>query len=119
MARSAGGGRLHQGPEFGVVARQALDDYRSRHDNCAALGFSPEALALAVKHLSAALYPVRLGGFRGEADGEDRFVAEALEAGFAILRAEILSEFAYWQGYADEAFDADQPERLVALFAAP
>jgi serine O-acetyltransferase len=79
---------------------------------------SPEALALAVKHLSAALYPVRLGGFRGEADGEDRFVAEALEAGFAILRAEILSEFAYWQGYADEAFDADQPERLVALFAA-
>ncbi|HHQ4756940.1 TPA: sigma 54-interacting transcriptional regulator [Aeromonas hydrophila] len=29
-----------------LLARQALDDYRSRHGDCAALGFSPEALAL-------------------------------------------------------------------------
>lgn len=36
-----------------LLARQALDDYRSRHDNCAALGFSPEALAL----LAAAAWP--------------------------------------------------------------
>ncbi|ORQ14507.1 two-component system response regulator GlrR, partial [Vibrio cholerae] len=29
-----------------LLARQALDDYRNRHPDCAALGFSPEALAL-------------------------------------------------------------------------
>ncbi|HDX8590609.1 sigma 54-interacting transcriptional regulator [Aeromonas dhakensis] len=29
-----------------LLARQALDEYRSRHGECAALGFSPEALAL-------------------------------------------------------------------------
>ena len=36
-----------------LLARQALDDYRSRHPDCAALGFSPEALAL----LAAAAWP--------------------------------------------------------------
>lgn len=36
-----------------LLARQALDDYRSRHGDCAALGFSPEALAL----LAAAGWP--------------------------------------------------------------
>ncbi|MCG2842094.1 serine O-acetyltransferase [Sandaracinobacter sp. RS1-74] len=78
---------------------------------------SPTQLALAVGHLSHALYPVRLGEYRGAPEGEDRFVAEALEAAFAILRAEIASEFAYWQGYAAEAFDADQPDLIVRLFS--
>lgn len=36
-----------------LLARQALDEYRSRHGECAALGFSPEALAL----LAAAAWP--------------------------------------------------------------
>ncbi len=36
-----------------LLARQALDDYRNRHPDCAALGFSPEALAL----LAAAAWP--------------------------------------------------------------
>ncbi len=36
-----------------MLARQALDEYRSRHCECAALGFSPEALAL----LAAAAWP--------------------------------------------------------------
>jgi two-component system response regulator GlrR len=36
-----------------LLARQALDDYRNRHPDCAAFGFSPEALAL----LAAAAWP--------------------------------------------------------------
>ncbi|MGY3944670.1 sigma 54-interacting transcriptional regulator [Aeromonas tecta] len=36
-----------------LLARQALDEYRSRNDSCAALGFSPEALAM----LAAAAWP--------------------------------------------------------------
>ncbi|HIC8841602.1 sigma 54-interacting transcriptional regulator [Aeromonas veronii] len=36
-----------------LLARQALDDYRCRHSDCAAMGFSPEALAM----LAAAAWP--------------------------------------------------------------
>ncbi|MGL6626479.1 sigma 54-interacting transcriptional regulator [Aeromonas jandaei] len=36
-----------------LLARQALDDYRSRNSDCAAMGFSPEALAM----LAVAAWP--------------------------------------------------------------
>ncbi|MGL4250978.1 MAG: sigma 54-interacting transcriptional regulator [Aeromonas sp.] len=36
-----------------LLARQALDDYRHRHGDCAAMGFSPESLAM----LAAAAWP--------------------------------------------------------------
>ncbi|PJG59593.1 sigma 54-interacting transcriptional regulator [Aeromonas cavernicola] len=36
-----------------LLARQALDDYRQRHSDCAAMGFSPQALAM----LASAAWP--------------------------------------------------------------
>lgn len=78
---------------------------------------SPPDLAEVVRLLSAALYPVRLGNYRGAVDEEDAFVADNLAAGFAILRAEIANELGYWECYSDDAFEADQPDRIVRLFA--
>lgn len=57
---------------------------------------SPEALAQAIRDLSAALYPRRLGGFRDEPEREDAFVAACLTHGLDILRQEIDAEIAYW-----------------------
>jgi len=79
---------------------------------------SPTALAEAVEHLSAALFPARLGGFRGGPAREDDFVAERLGQAFALLREEIAAELDYWQREADQPFDPDQPEAIVRLFAA-
>ena len=79
---------------------------------------SPEALGEALRHLSAALFPVRLGGFRGGAAREDDFVAESLARALAILREQVAREFEYWGGWCDQPFDADQPETIVRLFAA-
>ena len=79
---------------------------------------SPPELAHAIEHLAAALYPVRLGGFRGGALREDDFVADALGQAFAILREQVARELDYWQGWCDAPFDAEQAETIVRLFAA-
>lgn len=78
----------------------------------------PADLAEAVRNLSAALFPVRLGGFRGGSAREDDFVAEALGRALAILRTQVANELEYWGGWCDEPFDADQPDLIVRLFAA-
>ena len=78
---------------------------------------SPTDLAEFVHQLSGALYPVRLGGYRGGDEGEDAFVAAALAPAFAILAAQIGNELAYWEGYADDPFDPGHAEQLVRLFA--
>jgi serine O-acetyltransferase len=79
---------------------------------------SPPELARAIEHLAAALYPVRLGGFRGDAQHEDTFVGQALEHAFAILREQVARELDYWQGWCDAPFDDGQSETIVRLFAA-
>ncbi|WP_240700085.1 serine O-acetyltransferase EpsC [Sphingomonas gei] len=79
---------------------------------------SPDALAEGMRDLSAALFPVRLGGFRGGAAREDDFVAEALRRALATLRAQVAKELEYWGGWCDQPFDADQPDTVVRLFAA-
>jgi serine O-acetyltransferase len=79
---------------------------------------SPGELGRAIEHLSAALFPVRLGGFRGGAAREDDFVAEQLSQGLAILRDQVVSELDYWQAECRDAFDDDQPDTIVRLFAA-
>ncbi|NIJ18693.1 serine O-acetyltransferase [Sphingomonas naasensis] len=79
---------------------------------------APPELARAVEQLAAALYPVRLGGFRGGALREDDFVADALGRAFAILREQVTRELDYWQGWCDAPFDAEQAETIVRLFAA-
>jgi len=78
----------------------------------------PAALAEAVAHLAAALFPVRLGGFRGGEAREDDFVAERLGQGLAILREQIAREIDYWQAECAHAFDADQADTIVRHFAA-
>ncbi|MET0310235.1 MAG: serine O-acetyltransferase EpsC [Sphingomonas sp.] len=79
---------------------------------------SPSALAKAVEHLAAALFPVRLGGFRGGAAREDDFVAEQLTLGLAILRDQVASEFDYWQVESRDAFEPDHADTIVRHFAA-
>jgi serine O-acetyltransferase len=79
---------------------------------------APAEVARAVDHLSAALYPSRLGGFRGGIAREDDFVAERLGLAFALLREQIASELDYWQCEASVAFDAEQPDTIIRLFAA-
>ncbi|MBO9623365.1 MAG: serine acetyltransferase [Sphingomonas sp.] len=79
---------------------------------------TPDTLARALAHLSAALFPARLGGFRGGAAREDDFVAEQLTQGLAILREQVASELDYWQAEATQPFDSDQSDTIVRLFAA-
>lgn len=79
---------------------------------------TPEMLAEAMRHLSAALYPVRLGGFRGGAAREDDFVADALGRALIILQAQVASELTYWSDECGAPFDTDQPATIVRLFAA-
>lgn len=79
---------------------------------------SPGALAEAVQHLASALFPLRLGGFRGGEAREDDFVAAELAQGLAILRDQVASEFDYWQAQSREAFDADHADTIVRHFAA-
>ncbi|WP_137861536.1 MULTISPECIES: serine O-acetyltransferase EpsC [unclassified Sphingomonas] len=79
---------------------------------------SPSGLARVVEHLSAALFPARLGGFRGGPAREDDFVAAQLRDALALLREEVASELDYWQAESDQPFEPDQPDAIVRLFAA-
>jgi serine O-acetyltransferase len=79
---------------------------------------SPAELVRAVEHLAAALFPVRLGGFRGGAAREDNFVTDRLARGLAILREQVASELDYWQAESRAPFDDDQPDTIVRHFAA-
>ncbi|UYY57887.1 serine O-acetyltransferase [Sphingomonas sp. S2-65] len=78
----------------------------------------PEALAEVMQRLSAALFPVRLGGFRGGTIPEDEFVADALARAFALLHAEVASELGYWSEGCGAPFEPDQPDLIVRMFAA-
>ena len=97
----------------------ARSEWRSRHAGRHGVARfpSPTELATAIELLSAALYPVRLGGFRGGAAREDDFVADSLERALVILREQIASELDYWQTECADAFDQDQADTIVRLFA--
>jgi serine O-acetyltransferase len=73
-----------------------------------------------VEMLAAALYPRRLGQFRGEAGEEDAFVVAKLIAATGELEREIAAELGYWQEEArgGGTFDPDQPGLIVRLFSA-
>jgi serine O-acetyltransferase len=79
---------------------------------------APDEIARAVQHLAAALYPVRLGGFRGGPAREDDFVASQLTYGLAILREQVENELDYWQAECRQPFDEDQADTIVRHFAA-
>ncbi|WP_404337694.1 serine O-acetyltransferase EpsC [Sphingomonas sp. MMS12-HWE2-04] len=76
----------------------------------------PVELTRFVEQISAALFPTRLGGFRGGIAREDDFVADRLGEALAILREQIACELDYWQAECRVPFDADQPDTIVRLF---
>ncbi len=93
--------------------------WRSRHRDRLSERFpSRERVTRLVDHLAAALYPQRLGGFRGDAAYENAFVGERLGQALAALRAEVGNEIAYWQAEAVQTFDEGQAERIIRHFAA-
>jgi len=78
---------------------------------------SSDALAQAMRDLSAALYPRRLGGFGGDDSGEDGFVAARLESALRMLHQEVDAEIAYWQAENAAPFDHDHALTIVRHFA--
>jgi serine O-acetyltransferase len=88
------------------VARD-VDSFPSRH-----------AIVQIVDALAGALYPRRLGRFRGTAETEDHFVAAKLMAAFTDLEREVAAEIGYWQSEARGRFDPDQASTIVRLFGA-
>jgi len=75
-------------------------------------------VAQAVAHLEAALFPRRLGGWRGGAQAEDAFVTGELGKALRILHEEVDAEFAYWQSESAAAFEPDQAAVTLRHFAA-
>jgi serine O-acetyltransferase len=115
--------RPHAAPQpFGDAVtdlRAARDAWRGRQDEARDAASFPSRAALdqVVAQLSPALYPRRLGQFRGGAHAEDAFVGARLAAALGGLETEIDAELGYWQLEAG-AFDADQAATIVRLFAA-
>ena len=93
--------------------------WRERHRGRLAERFpSRGRVAGLVDHLGAALYPQRLGGFRGDAGYENAFVRDRLGLALAALKAEVGNEIAYWQAEAAQRFDEGQADRTIHHFAA-
>ncbi len=104
-----------------TALRVVRDNWRARQAEGRDVESFPsrDAIAAIVEILAAALYPRRLGRFRGAAgDEEDRFVAAKLIAGFGALEREIAAELGYWQKESHVAFPADQAASIVRLFGA-
>lgn len=99
--------------------RAARGEWRDRQDEARDVASFPlrSALEQSVQLLSAALYPRRLGHFRGSAAEEDGFVVAKLLAALTELEREVGAELRYWQHEAGP-FDADQAATIVRLFAA-
>lgn len=99
--------------------RTAREDWRVRQDEARDVISFPSRAALeqVIGQLSAALYPRRLGQFRGTPAEEDGFVAAKLLAALTDLEREIGQELGYWQFEAG-LFDADQAATIVRLFTA-
>lgn len=107
----------------GAVAslREARAAWRSRHDGRHDPTSFPSRHALEhiVETIAAALFPRRLGGFRGAPADEDTFVAAKLLAAATALEREVAAELGYWQAEARSGrFDAEQPATIVRLFVA-
>ncbi|WP_294197106.1 serine O-acetyltransferase EpsC [uncultured Sphingomonas sp.] len=100
------------------AARRA---WRTRHDAGRDPASFPtrDAMERVVALLAAALYPRRLGQFRGAPGEEDGFVAAKLLAAATELERAVAAELGYWQAEATSgAFDRDQPATIVRLFVA-
>jgi serine O-acetyltransferase len=103
-----------------AALRAARQDWRARQDEGRDVASFPSRPVVeeVVRLLCAALYPRRLGRFRGPAEEEDRFVGAKLLAACTLLEREVAAELDYWQAEARTAFDADQAGTVVRLFTA-
>ena len=99
------------------AARQA---WRNQQDEARDVDSFPGRAAVRriMDLLAGALYPRRLGGFRGADAEEDTFVAARLIAALSDLEREIAAELGYWQKEARGAFDPEQAGMIVRLFSA-
>ncbi|MBZ6381197.1 serine O-acetyltransferase EpsC [Sphingomonas sanguinis] len=106
----------------GIVSalRAARQGWRVRQDGTRDVERFPSRAGVedVVALVAAALYPRRLGHFRGPAQEEDRFVAAKLLAALTALEREIGAELAYWQKDADETFPPEQAALVARLFGA-
>ena len=104
-----------------ATLRAARDDWRARHDGARDPASFPTrgALERVVELFAAALYPRRLGQFRGTPGEEDGFVAAKLLAAATELERAIAAELGYWQAEASSGtFARDQPATIARLFVA-
>ncbi|MBB5726477.1 serine O-acetyltransferase [Sphingomonas endophytica] len=104
-----------------AALRAARGAWRARHDDGRDTTSFPSrgALERVIELLAAALYPRRLGQFRGAPAEEDGFVAAKLLAAATELEREVAAELGYWQAEASSGtFDRDQPATIVRLFLA-
>ena len=97
----------------------ARDAWRKRQDEARDVASFPSRAGLehVIASLSAALYPRRLGHFRGSVAAEDGFVATKLLAALTDLEREIGAELGYWQQEAGP-FDSGHAATIVRLFTA-
>ncbi|WP_375249910.1 serine O-acetyltransferase EpsC [Sphingomonas sp.] len=97
--------------------RAARENWRTRQDEARDVESFPSrgALERIVQLLSAALYPRRIGSYRGAASDEDGFVAAKLLAALSELEREIDLELGYWQ-HETGAFEPDHAATIVRLF---
>ncbi|MCT8002268.1 serine O-acetyltransferase [Sphingomonas sanguinis] len=106
----------------GIVSslRTARHGWRQRQDAGRDVERFPSRAGVedVVALVAAALYPRRLGHFRGAGVEEDRFVAAKLLAALTALEREIGAELAYWQKDADAAFPPEQAALIARLFGA-
>ena len=109
------------GPVSDAVAslRAAREAWRRCQDETRDVASFPsrDALERVVALLSAALYPRRLGQFRGSSNDEDAFVVAKLLAALTELEREVGAELGYWQQETGP-FDQDHAATIVRLFAA-
>jgi serine O-acetyltransferase len=116
---AAGAGEASVG---GAVAalRDARAAWRGRQDEGRDVDSFPsrDTLEDVVALLCAALYPRRLGRFRGAAAEEDAFVAAKLIAALALLEREVAAELGYWEKESAAAFEPGHASTVTRLFAA-
>ncbi|MBM6575112.1 serine acetyltransferase [Microvirga sp. SRT01] len=106
--------------EAAAGLRTAREAWRARQPEGRDVASFPSRAVVedVVALLAAALYPRRLGQFRGKPVDEDNFVVAKLLAAFTALEREIGNELGYWQAEARGAFEKDLPATIVRLFGA-